>query len=354
MFKHFRTRRKRPINSRKYREYVLYALGEIMLVVIGILLALQVNNWNERRKQAQRFRVALEQLYTSIKQDSEIIYHLQFAQQKQIQWIDQILADAGQFDPKSLLHILFYLDTKPRMVSSETDFLLQSLEFNPNRVEQNELAKQISSYVKNDAWDFHRELWGERIYITPLLEEAGIPGYPSTFGYSALWNFETVDTAFFSEQDILTLHTLLKTRKFRNALKSLRKIKEEANVTSFQNYLTDSHSILNAIREFDPEVRLRFDDVGILGTAFESGFEKSIPMTLSDPQQGIWEIDAFLRTGKVKFRTRDSWNQNWGGVGFPEGRTLMFGSDILVEEGYYHIVLDLTRNMYAFHKTEKP
>ncbi len=34
----------------KVSSYILYALGEILLVMIGILLALQVNNWNERRK----------------------------------------------------------------------------------------------------------------------------------------------------------------------------------------------------------------------------------------------------------------------------------------------------------------
>ena len=42
-----------PSNGRtsKSRSYLLYAIGEIMLVVIGILIALQVNNWNQNRKQ---------------------------------------------------------------------------------------------------------------------------------------------------------------------------------------------------------------------------------------------------------------------------------------------------------------
>ena len=34
----------------KFSKYLLYALGEIILVVIGILIALQINNWNENRK----------------------------------------------------------------------------------------------------------------------------------------------------------------------------------------------------------------------------------------------------------------------------------------------------------------
>ena len=34
----------------KFSKYLLYAIGEIMLVVIGILIALQINNWNSNRK----------------------------------------------------------------------------------------------------------------------------------------------------------------------------------------------------------------------------------------------------------------------------------------------------------------
>ena len=42
--------RKSLIESGSARKYILYAIGEILLVMIGILLALQVNNWNEWRK----------------------------------------------------------------------------------------------------------------------------------------------------------------------------------------------------------------------------------------------------------------------------------------------------------------
>ncbi len=41
--------RKSVIDSGATRKYLLYAIGEILLVMIGILLALQVNNWNEKR-----------------------------------------------------------------------------------------------------------------------------------------------------------------------------------------------------------------------------------------------------------------------------------------------------------------
>lgn len=49
MLKFFRSIRKRLLETAKVRNYTLYAIGEIVLVVIGILIALQINNWNQER-----------------------------------------------------------------------------------------------------------------------------------------------------------------------------------------------------------------------------------------------------------------------------------------------------------------
>jgi len=58
MLKFFRTIRKKLIEEDNVRKYLLYAIGEILLVVIGILIALQVNNWNEARADAaQRVQI---------------------------------------------------------------------------------------------------------------------------------------------------------------------------------------------------------------------------------------------------------------------------------------------------------
>ena len=50
MIKFFRTIRQKMITEGKFSKYILYAIGEIVLVVIGILIALSINNWNEKRK----------------------------------------------------------------------------------------------------------------------------------------------------------------------------------------------------------------------------------------------------------------------------------------------------------------
>ena len=50
MIKFFRKIRYNLMETGKKGKYLKYAIGEIALVMIGILLALQVNNWNERRE----------------------------------------------------------------------------------------------------------------------------------------------------------------------------------------------------------------------------------------------------------------------------------------------------------------
>ena len=51
MIKFFRKIRHRLIADKSFGKYLLYAIGEIILVVIGILIALQLNNWNAHKKQ---------------------------------------------------------------------------------------------------------------------------------------------------------------------------------------------------------------------------------------------------------------------------------------------------------------
>src|SRR5210317_1847314 len=50
MIKLFRNIRQNLIMENKTGKYLKYAIGEIILVVVGILIALQINNWNEHRK----------------------------------------------------------------------------------------------------------------------------------------------------------------------------------------------------------------------------------------------------------------------------------------------------------------
>jgi len=51
MIKFFRKIRQKTLTENKFSKYLLYAIGEIVLVVIGILIALGVNNWNKEKNE---------------------------------------------------------------------------------------------------------------------------------------------------------------------------------------------------------------------------------------------------------------------------------------------------------------
>lgn len=66
MLKFFRTIRKKLIEQDNIRKYLLYAIGEILLVVLGILIALQINTWNENRKNVAKEINYLSRLYNEL------------------------------------------------------------------------------------------------------------------------------------------------------------------------------------------------------------------------------------------------------------------------------------------------
>ena len=71
MFTHLRKIRHCLIRSGSMQKYFFYALGEILLVMAGILLALQVNNWNEDRKTKLLEKSTLLELKKSLQVDQE-------------------------------------------------------------------------------------------------------------------------------------------------------------------------------------------------------------------------------------------------------------------------------------------
>jgi len=70
MIKFFRHIRKDLMEKNKTGKYLKYAIGEIVLVVIGILIALQINNWKEEQKEKIKEQAYLERLDQNLTNDS--------------------------------------------------------------------------------------------------------------------------------------------------------------------------------------------------------------------------------------------------------------------------------------------
>ncbi len=87
MINFFRRIRHRLLINNSIVKYTLYAIGEIVLVVIGILIALQINNWNQNKIEQATLRGYLTSISNNIKEDIEKI---EIIKQKRINTITRI------------------------------------------------------------------------------------------------------------------------------------------------------------------------------------------------------------------------------------------------------------------------
>ena len=69
----YRKLRKKMADDNKPIKYARYAIGEIILVVIGILIALQINTWNEERKTKKFEDEILYLISENLKNDSILL-----------------------------------------------------------------------------------------------------------------------------------------------------------------------------------------------------------------------------------------------------------------------------------------
>lgn len=101
MIKFFQKIRFQLLEHNKTGRYLKYAIGEILLVVIGILIALQVSDWNETRKKAIAEQFILNDLKTelnlNIKDLQETIDEHEHAHQATIK-VMSIIKDLSQID----------------------------------------------------------------------------------------------------------------------------------------------------------------------------------------------------------------------------------------------------------------
>ena len=79
MIPFYRKIRKKMADDNKPLKYMRYAIGEIVLVVIGILIALSINNWNEKRKDSASELSALIDLKQEFSKNAKVFNeHYQF------------------------------------------------------------------------------------------------------------------------------------------------------------------------------------------------------------------------------------------------------------------------------------
>ena len=358
MINFFRKIRKQLANENQFQKYFRYAFGEVALIMIGIFMALQLQNWNEKRKQEKQFKVILEQLYNAIIYDVDKFKGQSEYLTYQISSLDFILNSSDSIQKEDLPYALFNTGFDNfKAYQSDAFFYVNDLHSDYENLEQNELVKQITGYlnkIKNaetNSFEIINDM------LTRFLISENIP-YPEMNREDLNEGWVSADSSYYSEDLLNKLQKDIKTSKYESLIKTYRsqKIVYKRGAQSKYN---DGKSILDLIKTYYPEVRVIYTNVGIIGTALQ-GYDdvggKSTPMQCTDTKNSIWETEIYLKEGTVKFRCNDSWLRNWGGTygeeGFPSGSATPDGDNIAVEAGRYHIILNLRNYTYEFTKLE--
>ncbi|GAB5409126.1 MAG: hypothetical protein BalsKO_14910 [Balneolaceae bacterium] len=92
----------------KTGKYFKYAIGEIILVVIGILIALQINNWNEQRKNQDDVHLSLIQILNDLKQEKLILKGDKSSTKRIIDYLTHV--SKGNYNDVQLDSLLINLD----------------------------------------------------------------------------------------------------------------------------------------------------------------------------------------------------------------------------------------------------
>tara|TARA_R110000851_G_scaffold7469_1_gene28922 strand:+ start:13405 stop:14148 length:744 start_codon:yes stop_codon:yes gene_type:complete len=82
VIKLFRNIRQNLLNEGKTTKYLKYAIGEIILVVIGILIALSINNWNQNRLDSLERKALITKLHVEFKENKKAINNYRMAEEQ--------------------------------------------------------------------------------------------------------------------------------------------------------------------------------------------------------------------------------------------------------------------------------
>jgi Family of unknown function (DUF6090) len=120
MIKFFRKTRQQMINENKTSKYLKYAIGEIVLVVIGILIALSINNWNETRKATNEETKILIALQADFKTSKTRIEKTIVRQQRVLDYSKILINIHERKDDKEFEYFDTHLDSLNNLIAYGT------------------------------------------------------------------------------------------------------------------------------------------------------------------------------------------------------------------------------------------
>ena len=202
MIKFFRKIRQKLLAENKFSKYLLYGLGEVILVVIGILIALQINNWNELRKNSENERDLYQRVIKDLKIDAiKLDEKIKYYKNDQSMHNHIYQQANGISDIDSLIDLSTIRSAQPFDLIIETNYSDFTKDIKDDKIREN-----INQYFRLEGFvrDASEHLWGfKEEQLKPYLSKYGINDAAELFNNYELNYYELRKKNIFS-------HSMLK------------------------------------------------------------------------------------------------------------------------------------------------
>ncbi|MDT0554121.1 DUF6090 family protein [Urechidicola vernalis] len=191
MIKFFRKIRQKLLSEGKTGKYLKYAIGEIILVVVGILIALQINTWNEEKKERVQEQKYLNEIKENLESDLLQIENIRNTYQYISTKGDSILVFIKDAKPKTtnynkLWENIIEFTYVPSFQSQKNGYNNLISAGNINQIKNQKLLREISTHYSNvehynelvrqtiyesSQWDIHppiKDLMGKKEFLADL------------------------------------------------------------------------------------------------------------------------------------------------------------------------------------------
>ena len=252
MIKFFRKLRYDLIETGKTRKYLKYAIGEIILVMIGILLALQVNNWNNHQIEKSKEQEILKNLQIDFKNNIDnldLAYNrFKEAYQSSVMLLE-IIKDDKVINPTEVEQLIDDIVNKPMSF----DFITGSINEIINTgslhlIRDPALRKQISnwSYYFTDTQDdmviYRDYLFG--FFIPSLTNKVRLRNLSVPLIFEDDLDLQMISDSGFKPDYNKTIKTFeFENQVYNNALNYMWVIN---SYKVFQNYLNDTLGLIES------------------------------------------------------------------------------------------------------------
>lgn len=323
--------------------------------MIGILIAIQVNNWNEQRIKDARFEFGLTALYSEIQStvflQSGVVDRVNF----QLEMIDSLLHHPDSIRLHKIPAMLLILD-ESGFISWNNDWKSEFLEIDMSRPDRNSFAQDLRGLttISSGIDDFIENHQPANV-MKSYLRTYNIPyDIYNQEGTSYLDFIDKNREGFYSDRQLQQIQALLHDESLIADLQIINGLKmsiREGAAAIGQS----ADTFLKSIQSYNPETDYSLKQMELIGTGIPNGqWETGIQMKrIADDNDSRWEIKQQLIDGKIKFRGDADWVLDWGRGQANDVRLVFKGANIPVSKGFYHIRIDLKEGRYEFIPIEE-